>query len=873
MDDFHEEAVHTRKNAADTRDDKGANTRDEIASIDNLEDISEALSALVTEAEDLYIDIDDAKSAVHQRGRASTNFSPPKNQTTPYAPASPNESASANDSDIYLSIVDNGAIDSDGNNDDEAIDIWLRSSTRGSKHASTHEVNETRSPKSTFEDDANALLNGFDADSRMLMMMPDGDEPDDAYEEVAGATDASSDAAAECQRRPKAATSSRNPRATVYETLQPGSGPSHTGTAYGLRAPTTQSEYQTLGLTARGNRATQYVTPQSIKAHGTTKRNVAGDEANDDMYAVPSAVGVTASDAAGAMDENRSDDDTDGDKDDFEHISSIMVPTQHDHSASGSEARSQMPVQRRSPSQRGRNNQLVTSAMLDELLGASDEDMVEAPPPPPRRTSVASTDAGEADHRDSDAEAPPPPPRPSLGQPATDAQNAQMGFALRSNNYTEDNSDRCEDEAPPPPPRPSLAQPAKEQSSAQTGFPQTSNDYIENNIAACEEEAPPPPPRRSATQPPPAQHPSIPAVEPCITRPPDAPNARKQAEGLALLQTLHDKTRGGKSQGGALTANQFSEETRLQILHMVKEGSLSPAQVAEAAFFADKGAPAAAASGKADDGTKNGPILMAGWLKKHAHKFGQNHTRWFELTNESGGKTMRYYTKPRGEEKGVIMLRDVKSIECTGMRLTLMNIHNNRAYRLDAEDAYTCRSWEKALKEPNGKKPQATAAGPVIPRYIAGESDESDGDGLYEEPSDNDAGPSRSAHTGGKSAESDRLEAQWWYAGALGRVEAEQRVTAWGGQRGTFLVRESSQRSPAGTKGYVLTLCGAMGAPITHSLLLVSTTDGACIYKTKATTAKTGFPSVQSLVAHFQAEPFPDGTLLLSAAPPGATGG
>eukprot|EP00041_Stephanoeca_diplocostata_P036930 m.1373668 g.1373668 ORF g.1373668 m.1373668 type:complete len:285 (-) comp24956_c0_seq7:1778-2632(-) len=194
-------------------------------------------------------------------------------------------------------------------------------------------------------------------------------------------------------------------------------------------------------------------------------------------------------------------------------------------------------------------------------------------------------------------------------------------------------------------------------------------------------------------------------------------------------------------------------------------------------------------------------------------------------------------------------------------------------YRLDAEDAYTCRSWEKALKEPNGKKPQATAAGPVIPRYIAGESDESDGDGLYEEPSDNDAGPSRSAHTGGKSAESDRLEAQWWYAGALGRVEAEQRVTAWGGQRGTFLVRESSQRSPAGTKGYVLTLCGAMGAPITHSLLLVSTTDGACIYKTKATTAKTGFPSVQSLVAHFQAEPFPDGTLLLSAAPPGATGG
>eukprot|EP00041_Stephanoeca_diplocostata_P036929 m.1373659 g.1373659 ORF g.1373659 m.1373659 type:complete len:215 (-) comp24956_c0_seq6:2290-2934(-) len=68
-------------------------------------------------------------------------------------------------------------------------------------------------------------------------------------------------------------------------------------------------------------------------------------------------------------------------------------------------------------------------------------------------------------------------------------------------------------------------------------------------------------------------------------------------------------------------------------------------------------------------------------------------------------------------------------------------------YRLDAEDAYTCRSWEKALKEPNGKKPQATAAGPVIPRYIAGESDESDGDGLYEEPSDNDAGPSRSAHT------------------------------------------------------------------------------------------------------------------------------
>eukprot|EP00041_Stephanoeca_diplocostata_P036932 m.1373678 g.1373678 ORF g.1373678 m.1373678 type:complete len:304 (-) comp24956_c0_seq8:2290-3201(-) len=226
------------------------------------------------------------------------------------------------------------------------------------------------------------------------------------------------------------------------------------------------------------------------------------------------------------------------------------------------------------------------------------------------------------------------------------------------------------------------------------------------------------------------------------------PTVPVQGRCLPLLAVFAPDTDGAWFvAGGALTANQFSEETRLQILHMVKEGSLSPAQVAEAAFFADKGAPAAAASGKADDGTKNGPILMAGWLKKHAHKFGQNHTRWFELTNESGGKTMRYYTKPRGEEKGVIMLRDVKSIECTGMRLTLMNIHNNRAYRLDAEDAYTCRSWEKALKEPNGKKPQATAAGPVIPRYIAGESDESDGDGLYEEPSDNDAGPSRSAHT------------------------------------------------------------------------------------------------------------------------------
>lgn len=77
-------------------------------------------------------------------------------------------------------------------------------------------------------------------------------------------------------------------------------------------------------------------------------------------------------------------------------------------------------------------------------------------------------------------------------------------------------------------------------------------------------------------------------------------------------------------------------------------------------------------------------------------------------------------------------------------------------YRLDAEDEYTCKSWEKALTsswkthlQPTAKNvdskligkhaDKTRTPGGAIPQFVPDVSDESEGEGFYEEPADTDA--------------------------------------------------------------------------------------------------------------------------------------
>lgn len=134
-------------------------------------------------------------------------------------------------------------------------------------------------------------------------------------------------------------------------------------------------------------------------------------------YAVPSSVLKSCTRHDGVHTEGFDDNSTDEDNDDtndFEHISSITMPVKEENTHIDTHLSSLHP-EHRSPSQTGRKNQLITSAMLDDLLGSSDDDDEEAPPPPPRRSTVVINTQSHGLHpKDNpmfDEEAPPPPPR------------------------------------------------------------------------------------------------------------------------------------------------------------------------------------------------------------------------------------------------------------------------------------------------------------------------------------------------------------------------------------------------------------------------------------------------------------------------------
>lgn len=137
------------------------------------------------ETEDLYIDINDAKAAVQESGRASQDFASDRDFTPSRSQkSSPQESthqsSNYDDSDIYMSIEDES---NNGANDDLAIDSWIRKSSR-SRNSQSEDAPETdnasASSRAPFADDTATLMNGFDDDARMLMMMLDGHNPDDA---------------------------------------------------------------------------------------------------------------------------------------------------------------------------------------------------------------------------------------------------------------------------------------------------------------------------------------------------------------------------------------------------------------------------------------------------------------------------------------------------------------------------------------------------------------------------------------------------------------------------------------------------------------------------------------------------------------------
>lgn len=137
-----------------------------------------------------------------------------------------------------------------------------------------------------------------------------------------------------------------------------------------------------------------------------------------------------------------------------------------------------------------------------------------------------------------------------------------------------------EEEAPPPPPRRSTANTATNSLGLQSTFARVENDYVEREDV-IDEEAPPPPPRRSTTHAQPNCM-AIPAVEPCVISPTDIRAVRKQADGLALLKSLHGNAAGSKSAGEAPGIN-FAQDKAVDTLlpctfparsHDIRTGSI-----------------------------------------------------------------------------------------------------------------------------------------------------------------------------------------------------------------------------------------------------------------------------------------------------------